>query len=439
MHPVLASSIMELQTASRRATSRIGMRLQVIVNALDRHARFVYETVRWEDSTKRSLEIVVRPRRRSRPICSVCGRRGGTHDRLPSRRFRHVPLWGLAVWLVYAPRRVNCPACGVRVEQLPWARGKQRTTRHFQWFLASWAGRLSWRETARLFGVSWNTVFESVKTAVCWGLRRRDLTGIEAIGVDEAATRKGHRYLTLVYQIDAGRRRLLWIGEDRTKETLTRFFRIFGKRRAAALKYVASDMWRAYLTVIAQQAGGAIHVLDRFHVVKLFNKAVDQVRAEEARRLKAQGREPLKHSRWLLLKRRGNLRRREVLRLQELLAHNLQTVKCYLMKEDFQRLWSYTSPRRIAGFFNDWIERATRTRIEPIKKVARTLEDHAELIFNWFEAKGEISSGAVEGMNLKVKLTTRRSFGFRGKNTIKYALYHNLGRLPQPDYAHRFG
>ncbi len=112
-----------------------------------------------------------------------------------------------------------------------------------------------------------------------------------------------------------------------------------------------------------------------------------------------------------------------MLRLKELLAYNLKTIKCYLMKEDFQRMWMYTS---------SW-------RIEPMKKVARTLEEHAELIFNWFETKGEISSGAVEGMNLKVKLTTRRSFGFRGRNRVEYALCHNLGRLPEPEDGHRLG
>ncbi|MBY0586558.1 ISL3 family transposase [bacterium] len=426
------------------------MQLQVILNALDRHGSFVYEKVRWRDDLKRQLDIVVRPRRGSRPICSVCGERGGTHDHLAERRFQHVPLWSLAVWLVYAPRRVNCATCGVRVERLPWARGKERTTRHFQWFLASWARRLSWQETAQHFGTSWNTVslgapayqggrwLESVKMAVVWGLRHRDSTGIQAIGIDEVATRKGHRYVTLVYQIDAGARRLLWIGEDRTKATLERFFRIFGKHRTSQLKYICSDMWRAYLTVVAQQASAAIDILDRFHIFKMFNKAIDQVRAQEARQLKARGRETLKHSRWLLLKRRGNLKRREVLRLKELLAHNLKTVKCYLMKEDFQRMWMCTSSWQITRFFNEWVDRARRSRIEPMKKLARTLEDHAELIFNWFEAKGAISSGAVEGMNLKVKLTTRRSLGFRGRNTVKYSLYHNLGRLPEPNDAHRF-
>ncbi|QDU63702.1 Transposase [Planctomycetes bacterium Pan216] len=414
------------------------MRLQVILNALERHGSFVYESAAWADSSKEGLLVRVRPRRRSRPICSGCGNRGGTYDHLPERRFQHVPLWGLAVWFVYAARRVACPACGVKVERIPWASGKERTTSSFQWFLARWAKRLSWRETAEIFGTSWHTVFRAVKMAVCWGIRHRELEGIEAIGIDEVAYRKGHQYFTLVYQIDRGSRRLLWVGQDRTKETLGRFFRFFGRRRTERLKYICSDMWKAYLSVIAREANGALHILDRFHIMQLFNKAIDKVRAQEARELKRKGFEVLKRTRWLLLKRRGNLKRKEVLRLNELLTHNLRTVKCYLMKEDFQRLWDYKAPWRIGSFFQEWLDRALSTRIEPMRNLARTLERHAEQIFNWFEAKGEISAGAVEGMNLKVKLTTRRSYGFRDPNTLKYALYHNLGNLPEPPSTHKF-
>lgn len=414
------------------------MQLQVILNRIDRHAGFVYERVRWSGEEHAELEVEVRSRKRSRPICSGCGKKSPGYDRLDTRRYQYVPLWGLAVWLVYSPRRVRCRACGVKVERLPWATGKERTTLSFQWFLARWAKRLSWQETARVFGTSWDTVFRAVKHAVCWGIRHRNLEGITAIGVDEVAYRKGHKYLTLVYQIDDGCRRLLWVGEDRTKRTLRRFFCVFGKRRTGGLKYLCSDMWRPYLSVIAKQASQALHVLDRFHIMQLFNKAIDQVRADEARRLKAAGNEVLKKTRWLLLKRRDKLDRKEVFRLKDLLVHNLATLKSYLMKEDFQRLWDYKSPWRIGRFFNEWIERALRSRIEPMQKVARTLDRHAEQIMNWFSAKGEISMGAIEGMNLKVKLTTRRSYGFRGKSKLKYALYHNLGQLPEPVFTHKF-
>jgi transposase len=148
---------------------------------------------------------------------------------------------------------VDCPQCGVTVEQVPWADGKNQLTKTYQWFLARWSKRLSWREVAQVFHTTWESVFRSVKMAVQWGLKHRDLSGIEALGVDEVQWRKGHKYLTLVYQIDGHGKRLLWVGRERTAKTLLRFFRMLGRERSAALKFVCSDMWQPYLKVIPRR------------------------------------------------------------------------------------------------------------------------------------------------------------------------------------------
>jgi transposase len=189
-----------------------------------------------------------------------------------------VPLWGLRFFLVYAMRRVNCPDCGVIVEQVPWGQGKRQTTTAYAWFLARWASRLNWTETARAFQTSWETVFRAVEQAVEWGLAHRDLSRITAIGMDEIFWRKGHRYLTVVYQIDGICKRLLWVGEDRTTQTVLRFFRWFGKERSSRLQFVCSDMWQNYLAVIAKKAANAVHILDRFHLVARLHKAIDEIR-----------------------------------------------------------------------------------------------------------------------------------------------------------------
>jgi len=312
-------------------------------------------------------------------------------------------------------------------------------TTTYRWFLAGWAKRLSWKGVAEAFGTTWQNVFRSVKHAVSWGLAHRDLSGIASIGVDEVQWQRGHKYLTLVYQIDEGAKRLLWIGKDRTAKTLLRFFRMFGKARSRQLKFVCSDMWRAYLKVIAKKAAGAVHVLDRFHIMQKMNKAIDEVRAAEAKRLKADGYEPvLKHSRWCLLKRRENLTEKQAVKLSELLKYNLQSVRSHLLREDFQRFWEYVSPGWAARFLDQWCIRTMRSKIEPMKKVAQTLRNHRELILNWFRAKGAISAGTVEGLNNKVKLTTRKSYGFRTYEAIEISLYHNLGRLPEREFTHRF-
>jgi len=385
------------------------------------------------------IEIQVAPRRNSQAICSCCSRPAPLYDRLQERRFEFVPLWGYRVFLRYWMRRVQCACCGVKVEQVPWARGKRELTATYMQFLAYWGKMLSWQEVAVSFRTSWEKVFQAVQFIVEWGLEHRDLSGVTAIGVDEIAWRKGHKYLTLVYQIDAGKTRLLWIGKERTVKTLLRFFRFFGKSKSQALKYVCSDMWQAYLKVIKKKAGQAIHILDRFHIVAKLNKAIDEVRAGECRQMKADGYEPLlKHSRWCLLKRPENLTENQEAKLSDLLQYNLKTMRAYLLKEDFNGFWDYVSPAWAGKYMDRWCTRAMRSQLEPMKKIAKMLRKHRPLILNWFKAKKAFSSGVVEGLNNKAKVTMRKSYGFRTFRGAEIALYHALGNLPTPPMTHRF-
>ncbi len=245
--------------------------------------------------------------------------------------------------------------------------------------------------------------------------------------------------MTLVYQIDPHCKRLLWVGQDRKLKSLLRFFRWLGKPRAAMLRFICSDMWKPYLRVVAKKASQAIHVLDRFHIMSHFSKAIDEIRAQEARCLKLQGREPiLTRTRWLLLKRPENLTENQGVRLADLLRYNLRTVRAYLLKEDFQFFWNYISPYWAGLFLDRWSKAAMRSRIEPLKKVARMLRGHRDLLLNWFRAKKQISAGVVEGFNGKGKLITKRAYGFRTFPALQVALYHALGNLPEPEPTHRF-
>jgi transposase len=417
------------------------MQLKTILNRVEPFKSFVYGKARWKETTGRpTLEVEVLARKNGQAICSGCGRPGPGYDRLPERRFEFVPLWGIAVYFVYALRRVDCPACGVTAELVPWAAGKSHLTTSYRWFLAHWAKRLSWQEVASIFHTTWRNVFESVKHAVFWGVLHQDLGWIEeAIGVDEIQWKRGHHYLTLVYQIEDGMKRLLWVAQERTEDSLRRFFQTLSDDTRLSIRFVCSDMWRPYLTVIAEQLKQAVHVLDRFHIMKKMNEAIDEVRRDEAARLKRDGYEPvLKHSRWCLLKRPENRTDKETVKLSEILQYNLQSVRSYLMREDFQRFWEYTSPSWAVKFLDQWCNRSMRSKIEPMKKIARTLRDHRDLILNWFRAKGTVSAGSVEGLNNKAKLTIRKAYGFRTYEAIEIALYHTLGDLPEPNFTHEF-
>ena len=416
------------------------MQLKTILNFVEPYKSFVYKKARWADSeTKTEIEILIEPRANGRGICSGCGKAAPGYDHLPTRRFEFVPLWQIAVYFMYAMRRVDCPTCGVKVEQVPWVEGKSPMTIEYRWYLAKWARLMSWKEVAECFRVKWDRVYEAVKYAVSWGLEHRKLDNVEAIGVDEVQWHRGHHYQTVVYQLDEGCKRLLWIGPNRTAKTLLRFFRFWGKERTKSLQFICSDMWQGYLKVIAKKASHVIHVLDRFHVMQRINKAINKVRVEEVKQLEADGYQPhLKGGRWVLLKRPANLTEKQAVKLRELLRYNLKSVRSYLMREDFQRFWEYWSPAWAGKFLDQWCTRAMRSKIEPMKNVARSLREKRELILNWFRAEGKISAGIVEGFNNKLKLITRKSYGFRTQEAYEIALYHNLGVLPEPEFTHRF-
>ena len=416
------------------------MLLKTILNRVEPFKSFVYGKAKWVEGAERpTIEVEVHARKNGRAICSGCGRPGPGYDRLQERRFEFVPLWGIAVYFVYALRRVDCPTCKVTAERVPWAEGKSRLTTRYRWFLARWAKRMSWEEVASIFKTSWRNVFESVKHAVFWGVGHQELGSIEAIGVDEIQWQGGHRYLTLVYQIEEGMKRLLWVAQERTENSLRRFFQILDDETRLSICFVCSDMWQPYLNVIAEQLKHAVHVLDRFHIMKKMNEAIDEVRRGEARRLAEDGYEPvLKHSRWCLLKRPENRTEKETVKLSELLQYNLQSVRSHLLREDFQRFWEYVSPSWAVKFLDQWCTRTMRSKIEPMKKIVGTLREHRDLILNWFRAKGKVSAGSVEGLNNKAKLTIRKAYGFRTYEAIEIALYHTLGNLPEPNFTHEF-
>lgn len=414
--------------------------LKTILNLKENHPLFVYRHVQLKAaSSAPRIEVTVEARKGSKGVCSGCGNKCAGYDRLPQREFIHVPLWGLACVFLYSMRRLNCSKCGVTVETVPWSISKSPLTTSYAWYLSEWAKLLSMEEVARQFKSSWHYVFSAVSMAVVWGRERMDLSNITAIGVDEIHWSKKLGFMTLVYQIDNHCKRLLWCGEKRTEKTMTSFFDWFGEERSLKLKFVCSDMWKPYLKLIANRATDALNILDRFHIAQKLAKAIDEVRATETRALIKKGVEVvLKHSRWCLLKNPENLTDNQKVKLNDLLACNLKTIRAYLLKEDFQSFWDYTSATWAGKFLDQWCNQVMRSKLEPMKKVAKTIRSHKTLLLNWFEAKNTISLGAVEGQNNKAKVVIRKSYGFKTAEALQISLYHKLGKLPVPKRAHEY-
>ena len=232
---------------------------------------------------------------------------------------------------------------------------------------------------------------------------------------------------------------MLWVGQERTLESFERFFTYIGKERAEQIEFVCSDMWKPYLTLIAKHCTNALNIFDRFHVVAKLNKAIDEIRTHEATRLVRDGYKPVLHrSRWCLLKRPKNLTAKQRVTLRDVLRYNLQSVRAYLLKEYFQKLWDYKSVHHAGKFLDAWCTDAMRSKIDPLKKFAKMVRRHRPLLLNYFRAKKAFSSGIVEGLNNKAKTTIRKSYGFRTFRATELALYHTLGKLPEPPVTHRF-
>ena len=414
------------------------LKLKTVLNSKENYPGFIYHDVRLTGTKDQRIEIKMKPRKGSKAICSGCKVKRPGYDRLVQREFIHVPFWGFIVVLLYCMRRVACPTCGITVEQVPWSHGKSPLTKSYAWFLSEWAKLLSMQEVARQFKSSWHHVFTAVSMVVTWGRERMDLSGITAIGVDEIYWAKGS-FMTVVYQINNHCKRLLWCGEKRTEKTINEFFHWFGEERSLSLKFICSDMWRPYLKAISKYAKNGLNILDRFHIAQKLNEAIDKVRANETKSLLAKGKNLiLKHSRWALLKNPENLTDKQKVKLKDLLACNLKTIRAYLLKEDFKNFWDYTSATWAGKFLDAWCTQVMRSKLEPMKKVAKTIRSHKQLILNWFEAKNVISLGAVEGQNNKAKVVIRKSYGFKTAEILKITLYHKLGKLPVHDLAHRY-
>jgi len=433
----------KVKSGVKKKTPTTQLEVKTLLNRIQRFVGFIYSSIRLRGTgASLRVEVKIQPHRGIRGKCATCMKHCPGYDVLEERRWLFVPMWGVVVHFFYPPRRVECSEHGVRVEHIPWSQGKRPVTRAMMGFLASWARRLSWRETAQVFHTSWEAVYRSVEWSVTWGLVHRVLQGVTAIGVDEihwGQGKKADQFLTVIYQIDSHCRRLLWVGRRRTQTTLRQGLDALGPEVIAALRFVCSDMWKPYLNVLAAKVGHALHVLDRFHITAHLNQAVDRVRRGESLRLKGQPlAQRLKKMRWLLLRRGSRVRGRARVKLDALVASKLATARAWSLKDCFQHFWHYKSPDW-AGFFLDfWCARAMRSRLEPMQKIARMLRGHRTLLLNWFKAKGEISNGPVEGLNNKIRVVTRRSYGFRTFKAMRIALYHNLGKLPEPEFGHRF-
>ncbi len=365
-----------------------------------------------------------------RLCCGACGRpvKRVAPTRRPERRWQDLALRTEPLYLRYAPCRVWCPTCGLRVERIPWAEKWQRVTHGLARAVARLARQLDWSSVAAHFRVNWKTVASVVEAAVLWGLEHRRWRPLHVLGIDEVSRRKGQQYLTLVY--DLTRRQVVWIGKDRDEATLRGFFAWLGPQCIRAIRVICCDMWRPYLAAIRAAAPQATVLFDRFHLTRYATEAVDAVRRQMWRQLPAAEKPDFKRTRFLWLRNPENLRREERTRLSGLLQLNAPIVKAYLLKEDLRRFWDYRATAWAEKHLYAWLWRAAHSRLKPFQALAKTLRVHRAGILAW--TKLRVTNGALEGMNNKVKAISHRAFGFRTTWMYIVNIYHCCAALPLP-------
>jgi transposase len=350
------------------------------------------------------------------PRCSGCGRKvHRVYDHHKGRTWRHLDCAGMQVHLRYDLRRVDCRMCGVRVERVPWAVTKSWFTREFEEQTAYLAQRCDKTTVATQMRISWSTVGVIIQR-VCERRRKGDeLDGLTVIGVDELSYRRHHEYVTVV--IDHARGAVVWAKPGKNADTLRAFFKELGPERCARLEAVTIDMSQAYITAVSEASPQAKIIFDRFHVQRLAHDAVDEVRREAVR--EADGKEEkaaVKKTRWALLKNPWNLTPFERIKLVTLQRKNQQLYRAYLLKESLLDILQRRQVHVARALLDDWMGWASRSRLRPFVKLARTLRHHAEGVLAYV-ASG-LSNGRVEGLNGKIRTITRRSFGFHAADSL---------------------
>jgi len=347
--------------------------------------------------------------------CSACGEPCPGYDRERGRRWRHLDLAGMTLHLRYDTRRVECPRCGVKVEQVPWAETGSWFTRPFEDHVGYLAQRCDKTTVSDLMRVAWDTVGSIIQRVVARRQPGDALDGLTHIGVDELSYRRHHEYITVV--VDHVRGHVVWAQPGKNADTLKAFFAELGTERCAKLEAVTIDMAGAYIKAVTACSPQAQIIFDRFHVQRLAQDAVDEVRRDEARAATSgEERKQLKGTRWQLLKSFWNLSLFDTNRLATLQRDNKRLYRAYLLKEAMVRVLDCRDEWLAKQKLDEWIRWARRSRLEPFKRVAATIREHADGILAY--VRSGLSNGRTEGLNGKARTITRRSFGFHSAHGL---------------------
>lgn len=362
--------------------------------------------------------------------CSHCGSYEVIKSGQVLRRFRALPIGGKRVWIELPIQRLLCGSCGkTRQARVTFADEGLGYTHSFERYALELSRHMTIKAVAAHLGLGWDTVKQMQKRRLHTRFRKPKLKHLKHLAIDEISIGHGHRYLTVVLDLDSGA--VVYVAEGKGADSLLNFWKRL-RASHARIKAVATDMSPAYTAAVRDHLPKAVHVFDRFHVVKLFNERFSLFRQELQR--EAEGplqKKVLKGTRWLLLKNPENLddERDERKRLDRALALNKPLATVYYMKEDLRQIWDQKDQTAADGFLNDWIARARKSGIRMLMKFAQTLVEHRKGILNYYRCP--VTTAALEGTNNKIKTMQRQAYGFRDHEFFKLKIY----ALHETNYA----
>lgn len=363
---------------------------------------------------------------RGTPTCPCCGEPAAGYD-TRQRRWRHLDTCQFQTYLIADVPRVKCATHDVKQIEVPWADPGARFTALFESLVLDWLKEASLAAVARRLAMSWDEVDGIMSRAVSRGLKRRQRLMPRAIGIDETAYQKRHEYVTAVSDLEKGV--VLYVGEDRTEESLKPFFEGLDSSQLQAIEAVAMDMWRPYMKVVRTYVPDAERKIafDKFHVAQHLSEAVDTVRQREHRELRAADDQRLTRSKYFWLQNPDNMSDQRWSRFRELRTSSLRTARAWALKEHAMLLWGYVKRGWAERAWQQWLGWASRCRLEPLVKAAAMVRKHLWGIVNAVVLG--VTNAFSESMNSKIQKIKARACGYRNRDRFRTAIMFHLGGL----------
>jgi len=359
--------------------------------------------------------------------CPECAKALPIYDHAPERTWRHLDSCQFKTYLKARVPRVHCEEHGVKTVRVSWAEPKSRFTLLFERLAIDVLKACDIQSAARLLHLTWDEANAIKQRAVARGLRRRTTMAATHLGVDEKAFRRGHRYMTLVTDLDSGD--VLHVEPDRKTESLARYYALLSEKERDSVEAVAMDMWPAFVRATREAIPNADEkiVFDRFHIMGKVGEAVDKVRRREHFALLRDGKNTLTGTKYQWLYAQENVPEKHRDSFAVLQNMNLKTARAWAMKEQIRLLWSYQSVGWAKRFFSKWYFWATHSRLPPMIEAAQTLRRHIEGILNY--CRHGITNATAEGVNSKVQKIITQARGFRNENNFRTAILFHCGGL----------